>query len=226
MKKSEYKSITAATKRLLQGQEDRDVDFKINPKAIDPEDFVAFANTRGGTILSGVEEQITKEGLQRGKVRGCKISDKIRQGIISTANSCRPSIDISVQVENSTTTRPILRIDINEGADKPYATSSGLYKMRADGQNIGIDPAMMKALILERESDQFVSRFRHAADDLMDELLKIHFFLSGQIGQLQKTTQQAIEASTEAASAAQIATEAAIDATEAATAAEDAALTA
>jgi len=74
MKRSkEYKGLTADTKRLLAGQEGHGVDFKVKPDGVKAEDFVAFANGRGGTILVGVAEETGEHGLQEGVVVGCSI---------------------------------------------------------------------------------------------------------------------------------------------------------
>jgi predicted HTH transcriptional regulator len=154
---------------LLKGQESRDVDFKESPGGVDPEDFVAFANASGGTILVGVKEIETQHGLQRGRVMGCAISDQTKVSFVSKASSCRPAIDIEITVENLRD-QPIYRIDIPEGTHKPYCTAKGTYKIRSDGRNVAIDPDMMAALILERETEQFVKRFRAAADEVIENL--------------------------------------------------------
>jgi len=126
----------------------------------------------------------------------------VRQAFISTAASCRPSIDILVRVENIRTKKPIYRIDIPEGTDKPYCTSSGLYKIRGEGQNIGIDPTMMKAIILERESEEFVARFKAATDELLKQIAIVHSDLAEQIAQAEFTASMAIEAAQAAEEAA------------------------
>lgn len=208
MAKAEFKSITADTRRLLDSQESREVEFKREPNGVRAEIFVAFANGIGGTILVGVDEHSTQQGLQRGVVVGCNVTDRVMQGFISTANSCRPPIDIAIRVENLASIKPIIRIDVREGVDKPYATSSGQYKIRSQGQNVAIDPGLMTAIILEREADEFVSRFKHASDDLLMKLNEIYRNLESQIIQVEFAAQEA----TEAAAGAEIAAREAIDA--------------
>lgn len=199
----EYKRISADTKRLLSGQEGRDLDFKVSSQGVKPELFVAFANSRGGTILVGVDEEADENGIQRGLVVGCKTTDEIKQAFISIAASCRPSINIDIRIENTSTSKPIFRIDVSEGTDKPYCTHSGLYKTRAEGQNIALEPAMLNAIILEKEADQFITRFKLASDDLLDKLERIHNDLGGQIERVEWAASNAAEAARAAVDAAE-----------------------
>ena len=211
-RRDEYRTLTADTKRILNGQEGRAIDFKVKPDGVKAEDFVALANAQGGTILVGVEEQTNSKGKQSGRLVGCSITDKVRQGFISTAASCRPAIDISVRIENSTSKQPIYRIDVPAGGEKPYCTSSGLYKIRAEGQNIAIDPPLMKAIILEQEADQFVARFKAAGDDLLRQIDRVHADLGEQISRVEQAADEAIEASRLAEEAARDAEQAAVEA--------------
>jgi len=190
--RNDYKSLTADTQRLLDGQEGRDVDFKAKPDGVKAEDFVALANARGGTILVGIEEQSSKHGKQRGIVVGCSIGDIVRQAFISTAASCRPTIDITIRIENSGSEKPIYRIDMLEGIDKPYCTSSGLYKIRAEGQNVAIDPPLMKAIILEKEAN----------DELLKQINRVHLDLVEQIQRVEQAADEATEAARDAEQAA------------------------
>lgn len=150
--RTEFQTIRADTRQLLEGQEGREVDFKESPAGVDTEDFVSFANGSGGTILVGVEETETEEGLQRGRVVGCSINDQTKLGFLNKATSCRPAVEIEISIENLRR-KPIYRIDIVEGTHKPYCTAKGTYKIRSDGRNVAIDPDMMAALILERETE-------------------------------------------------------------------------
>jgi len=203
--KNEYKNIRVETQRLIDGQEGRDIDFKVKPDGLKAEDFVALANARGGSILVGVEERSGKNGKQYGAVVGCAINDKVRQAFISTAASCRPAMDISISIENTGSNKPIYRIDVPEGSDKPYCTSAGLYKIRAEGQNIAIDPPLMKAIILEKEAKEFVARFRAAGNELLKQINRVHEDLVEQIQSVELAAHEATEA-------AQAAEQAALDA--------------
>lgn len=206
---NEYPTVTPETQRLLDGQEGRDVEFKRSPRAIDAEDIVAFANASGGTILAGVDEIEAEGGIQRGIVRGCQVDDQTRQAIIGKAASCRPAVDIDIRAENTETDKPILRIDIPDGPNKPYATGSGTYKIRSEASNVAIDPPLMKTIILESEADQFIDRFKHAADELMTVFVQMNEELSERIREAQEVAERANESALRAERAAQEAIDAA-----------------
>jgi predicted HTH transcriptional regulator len=210
--RDDYKFLTADTKRLLDGQEGRYIDFKVKPDGVKAEDFVALANAKGGTILVGVDEPADKRAKQHGVVVGCSINDKTRLSFTNMAASCRPAIDINIRVENSGTKKPIYRIDIPEGKDKPYCTSAGLYKIRVDGQNVAIDPPLMKAIILDQEASEFVERFKSAGDELLKKLDLVHKELGKQITRVEEAADEAAHAANMAEQAARDAEQAAVEA--------------
>lgn len=201
---NDIKRLSQDTKLLLTAPEGREVDFKVKPEGVKADDIIAFANTQGGIILVGVDEINDPAGKQiGGKVVGCNISDQTKMGFINTAASCRPSIDIGITIENTATATPIYRITIPEGKDKPYGTSSGTYKIRADGQNIAIDPTMMTAIILEKETEEFIARFSSAADALLAEINHVHHSLEQQILRVELAVESAEAAAHEATAAAE-----------------------
>lgn len=201
-KKYEFKGVRKETQALLDGHETREVDFKVQGNNIEQEDLVAFANSNGGTILIGVDEIKDKHGNQRGIVVGCSTSDKVRQILVSKAKECKPSLDIQITVENMGTDKPILRVDISEGKRKPYCTGSGTYKYRVDGQKIPLDPTMMRAMILEIESEEFVQRFKSAGDGLVSQVENVRQELVDLIMQVEQAALDAKEAADEARDAA------------------------
>lgn len=211
----EFQVIRADTRRLLEGQEGREVDFKESPAGVDAEDLVAFANASGGTILVGVEEIQSEKGLQHGRVVGCSINDQTKLGFLNKASSCRPAVEIEITIENLRN-KPIYRIDIPEGSHKPYCTQKGTYKMRSDGRNVAIDPDMMTALILERETEQFVERFRAAADEVIFNLEQMEQRLSNSLNEIEGVAERAAIAADQATGAAEDATAAAYEAAAAA----------
>jgi len=202
MRQNEFQGISEGTRKLLEGQESRRVDFKTDPGAIDADDLVAFANAEGGTILAGVAETAEESGIQRGTIVGCEVSDGMKQSIMGKASSCRPSIDIRITVENSGNPLPIMRVDIPEGELKPYCTSSGTYKIRSEGRNAAIDPPLMRAMILESEVDEFVQRFKHAGNELLFEIKRVETDLAAQIVQVREAAKSAIRSSEKAEAAA------------------------
>lgn len=202
MTQTEFPDLTPETRALIEGQEGRSVDFKLKPEGIHPEDFVAFANARGGSILVGVEEQKDAEGRQYGVVVGTPVEDRVRQMFVSMAASCRPALDIEIRIENLAAGLPIFRIDIPEGPNKPYCTGSGTYKTRAEGQNIPLDPTMMRALILEQEAREFVTRFKQASEDLLARIALVHDDLTTQLARVEGVAQEATRAAEAAQKAA------------------------
>lgn len=141
------------TKRLLTRSEGLQVDFKRDAESVKPEDIVAFANSGGGTILIGVDEVKGANGIQRGKIVGCDVSDKERNKIVSRANSCRPAIPVMVTVETNGK-QAIMRVEIQKGG--LHCTSNGTYKIHRDGQNDIIDPALMAEIIVKLERTKIV----------------------------------------------------------------------
>lgn len=194
--------LSADTKRLLFGEEGREVDFKQTPNSVKQDDMVAMANSSGGTILIGVAEKLSADGQQSGEVVGCKVGEKIKRGLINMAANCKPPIEVTVHRENTVTQKPILRIDVPEGDMKPYCSGAGTYKLRADGQNVAIDPQLMRAIILQAEADEFVARFKAAGDAFVDELNAVHSDLTRQIEIVEGIAAEAAEAARDAHQAA------------------------
>ncbi len=129
----EFRTITKKTKALLKRSEDYEVDYKISVGGIESKDFVAFANSsNGGTILVGVDEINDENGFQKGKVVGCDVGDESKLTIINKATPCRPPVELDIIIEN-TSDKPIYRIDIPSGYNKPYCTNSGQYLIRHKG---------------------------------------------------------------------------------------------
>jgi ATP-dependent DNA helicase RecG len=148
-----------STKRLLARSEGLQVDFKRDAESVKPDDLVAFANSGGGTILIGVDEIKGTNGIQRGKIVGCNVSDKERNKLVSRANSCRPAIPVTITVE-SNGKQAIMRVDIQKGG--LHCTSSGTYKIHRDGQNDIIDPTLMAEIIVKLERAKILGYLRAA----------------------------------------------------------------
>ena len=162
----EHAGISERARDLLSRQEDRDVDFKRQISGLASADLVAFANSpTGGTILIGVDEGASDNGLQRGLVVGCPVGDKEKLIVLNKAESCVPPIEVEIFVEN-TADLPFLRIEIPSGPDKPYCTRKGIYAIRGDGRTKALLPRRLLSLFLETEAEQFFTRFREATGAL------------------------------------------------------------
>lgn len=156
---------------MLSNAESWDVDFKANAK-VEAEDLVAFANSPdGGRLLLGVEE-VTVDGVQRGKVVGCRVDDEARLAIVNKAAACIPPVTVSVDVEWEGD-QAFFSVTIPSGTDKPYCTANGTYKIRGDGRNVPLVPSSLLNLLLEREGGRFLGRFREATADLEREITEL-----------------------------------------------------
>ncbi|MFE8071256.1 ATP-binding protein [Marinobacteraceae bacterium S3BR75-40.1] len=161
----EYKRLSRRTRLLLNQAEGWTVDFKRDLNGVKHKTLIAFANSpTGGAILVGVEE-VTVEGVQRGRVVGCDVSDHARLQIQNKALSCTPPINIQIITENLAN-RPILRVEVPSGPNKPYCSQSGEYAIRSDGRNRALQPEELLQMFMEQEAEQFVARFRHAVGKL------------------------------------------------------------
>ena len=78
--------------------------------------IVAFANTKGGFILLGVNDQ--------GEIRGEKLTNRLKGDINSLARNCEPSITIKKILQIG----EIVVVEVEEGDEKPYSCSSGYYR--------------------------------------------------------------------------------------------------
>ena len=106
---------TTEIKILIKEGEGLTIEFKekYTPKIV--QDLVAFANSKGGKILIGVTDD--------GKIKGEKLSNKMKAEIVTLARNCEPAIELSVkQIED------IILIEVKEGEEKPYSCSYGYYK--------------------------------------------------------------------------------------------------
>ncbi|MBN1961536.1 MAG: putative DNA binding domain-containing protein [Deltaproteobacteria bacterium] len=88
-------------------------------------DLVAFSNSKGGTILVGVNDQGSVKGLQTEDIR------RINQLLSNTAtNGVRPSINVeteNVNVDNAI----VMVVTVFEGVSKPYADNKGIIWVKS-----------------------------------------------------------------------------------------------
>lgn len=159
---NEYKGLTKKTRELVNGSEGVDVEFKLIPSAVKPDVLVAFANSNlGGTILVGVEEFKGGKNIQKGRIIGCDCSDSSKLQIQNIASDCTPPIELQINIENINK-KPILRIEVPSGRNKPYTTKSGSYKIREDGRSRALHPDELLAIFMNKEGDKFLSRFKES----------------------------------------------------------------
>ena len=116
-------------------------------------------------------------------------------------DACLPPVSIHIS-EEGTGRRKVLRVDVDEMPKKPCCTSSGSYKIRKNGTKVAIDPELLAAMILERESEQFLGRFKTAGDSIMDALEDVKSYLELKIDSVESIASDALSAASEAAEAA------------------------
>ncbi len=100
-------------KFILEGKEGFKIEFKENLSGID-KDIVAFANAKGGRIFVGISDD--------NKIKGVKITNKLKSEIQNMARNCNPSVEINLEEFGN-----VLIVCVKEGIDKPYKCSSGFY---------------------------------------------------------------------------------------------------
>ena len=108
-------------------------------------DIVALANGRGGFIILGVDDG--------GKVRGEKLTNRMKAEILSLARNCEPPITIPKVSQIG----KMVVIEVPEGDERPYGCSSGYFRR--------LDAVTQKMIHKEVRS-----MFRATADKLFEDL--------------------------------------------------------
>src|SRR4030042_6713714 len=111
---------------ILKEGEGYNLEFKEGRTGID-KDIIAFANSEGGRIFIGINDE--------GKVLGVPIGNRLKSEIQTISRNCDPSITIDLeQFEN------ILIINVEEGKDKPYKYKDGFFiRIGANSQKMRRD---------------------------------------------------------------------------------------
>ncbi|MEA1957732.1 MAG: putative DNA binding domain-containing protein, partial [Euryarchaeota archaeon] len=133
---------------IQEGGEGYNIEFKEALTDIDKE-LVAFANSSGGRIFLGITDDK--------KVKGVKITNRLKSQVQDIADNCQPSVKILFEV-----LKDILVIIVREGADKPYKCSSGFYTR--------VGPNSQK---LNR--DEIIDFFKAEGKIRFDELVNLKF---------------------------------------------------
>lgn len=114
-------------KTLIQQGENTQIEFKsaaARPESIARE-IVAFANTLGGSLLIGIEDD--------GTITGIESSLETRIANISR-NNIVPALQLDVQ-ETQIDGKTVCLITVPKGQDRPYQTQDGKYWLRAGSTN-------------------------------------------------------------------------------------------
>ena len=105
-------------------------------------DIVAFANSKGGLLLLGVDD--------RGKVVGEKLTNKMKAEINAIARNC----DSSIHIKKIRQAGKIVVIEVAEGDEKPYSSSSGYFR-RLDAVTQKMTQREVSAIFRETEDISF-----------------------------------------------------------------------
>ena len=121
-------------KILLQQGENNAVEFKSAGVSVDglAKKIVAFANTLGGSILIGVEDDGFISGVNNAPQVEEWITNICRQNVI-------PPVQVTINIEASNN-RDVIHIEVPKGKDKPYQTNKNQYLVRVGTTNRTASP--------------------------------------------------------------------------------------
>ena len=99
---------------IIQSGEGYKTEFKRNLNSDLSKELVAFANSSGGKIYLGIEDN--------GTVSGVTIDNTLKSKITMMAHECDPSVEIELA-----SFRNVMIVNVPEGKDKPYRCTNGFY---------------------------------------------------------------------------------------------------
>ena len=146
---------------ILKEGEGYKIEFKEGLSGLDRE-MVAFANASGGKIFIGVSDD--------GKIKGVKISNRLKSQVQDIANNCRPRIKILFDELGN-----VLVVNVQEGEDKPHECSGGFYKrVGTNSQKLTRDEIIdfLKSEGKIRFDELVESKFNHPKDFDRGKLLR------------------------------------------------------
>ena len=99
---------------IMQAGESYHVEFKRNVTSDISKEIVAFANSSGGRLFIGIDDD--------GTIQGIAVSNELKARVQSMARDCDPPVNVVVEVFNN-----ILIVHVPEGTNKPYRCTNGFY---------------------------------------------------------------------------------------------------
>ena len=141
-------------KLMIKEGEGLTVEFKEKYTPKIDRDIVAFANTKGGLLLFGIDDN--------GKVIGEKLTNKMKAEINTIARNCDPAIHIK-SIKQVT---DVVTVEVAEGEEKPYCSSSGYFR-RLDAVTQKMTQKEVRVLFRETDTVSFealVCRNLHVKD--------------------------------------------------------------
>lgn len=131
--------------------EDINTEYKLKVTEGIYKEIIAFANTDGGTIFVGVDDQGKEIGLENANEELTRITNGIRDAI-------RP--DATMVTEASVKDNNLIEIKVNEGNNKPYylgnkgIRSSGVF-VRQGTSSCSASSEQIREMIKEADGDTF-----------------------------------------------------------------------
>lgn len=110
------KSLDSNLKSVIKKGENHKTEFKESVTLHLDRQIVAFANASGGNIYIGITDD--------GKVKGVKVTNKLKSQIQDIAKNCDPKISISIKEIKKF---KILVVSVKASHNKPHKCSSGFY---------------------------------------------------------------------------------------------------
>lgn len=129
---------------LVQEGEGLTVEFKERFAPWIDEDIVAFANTKGGSILLGVKEDRT--------ISGEKLTNDLKARINSVARNCSPPIQVKLKQLGD-----IVSVEVPQGEEKPYSCKAGYFR-RLDGTTQKMTNHELRIMFQDAETIPFEER--------------------------------------------------------------------
>ncbi len=99
---------------VIQSGEGYTIEFKRSVNSDLAKEMVAFANSSGGRIFIGIEDD--------GTIKGTTVTNALKSQIQGTASDCDPAIVIDIENLDD-----IIIIHVKEGQNKPYRCTNGFY---------------------------------------------------------------------------------------------------
>jgi ATP-dependent DNA helicase RecG len=99
---------------IIQSGEGYTIEWKRNVNSDLAKEMVAFANSSGGRIFVGIDDE--------GKTTGVKITNELRSQVQAIAHDCDPSIVLELEAAGN-----VLVVHVPEGKNKPYRCTNGFY---------------------------------------------------------------------------------------------------
>ncbi|MCK4732292.1 MAG: putative DNA binding domain-containing protein, partial [Methanophagales archaeon] len=125
---------------LIKGWENQQVEFKEEGVEANKlaKELIAFANTNGGIILIGVDDECVIKGITVPK----KFEEKIRN---IAKNNCNPLIQLETK-EYTVDNKKIMAIFVPQGRHRPYQRNDGKFFVRKGSITGPADPTEVREL--------------------------------------------------------------------------------